>query len=412
MPLRLRRGSNTDRLTFTPLEGELIYATDTKILWIGDGTTIGGQRVTGVVPESISDLNDVDTTTNPPTFGEVLKWDGFAFVPGDDSFSESLDDLTDVDLSNSPTIGQTLQWDGVAFVPGDLSTISIFDLDDVFTVTTPDLNNVLMWNGVSFEPQKIQTIEGDDSAIMLDTRTNTFIGNFNGQVTGNLQGSIFSEDSSILVDGDTGIIYGDVDNLNIKTSSLTTESIVILDDSVSTTGSSGIFLGTNKTINDGDIFTIFNAHNNTNESGGVIYIRARGTVTNPQPANDNDIIGSQGFAAVTDTGLSISTRIEYLIDGPITSGIAPGKIVFSTLNTSGTYNNITLLDSNGITTLTDVVAKSIEGDLVGSVFADDSTILVDAVNGIIPGYISIQELKDLTAASATFEDFKTNIAAL
>jgi hypothetical protein len=45
MALQLRRGTNAERLQMTPLEGELIYTTDTKELFIGDGATIGGQTV-------------------------------------------------------------------------------------------------------------------------------------------------------------------------------------------------------------------------------------------------------------------------------------------------------------------------------------------------------------------------------
>ncbi len=52
------------------------------------------------------------------------------------------------------------------------------------------------------------------------------------------------------------------------------------------------------------------------------------------------------------------------------------------------------------------------GDVEGSVFADDSTLLVDGVNGIIPGYVSISALKSISAASTSFADFQTRIAAL
>ena len=51
-------------------------------------------------------------------------------------------------------------------------------------------------------------------------------------------------------------------------------------------------------------------------------------------------------------------------------------------------------------------------DVVGSVFGDDSTLLVDAVNSVIPGYVSLATLKSTVAASADFDDFKTRIAAL
>ena len=51
-------------------------------------------------------------------------------------------------------------------------------------------------------------------------------------------------------------------------------------------------------------------------------------------------------------------------------------------------------------------------DVVGSVFADDSTLLVDAVNGVIPGYIKLDTLKTTVAASTDFADFKSRIANL
>lgn len=54
----------------------------------------------------------------------------------------------------------------------------------------------------------------------------------------------------------------------------------------------------------------------------------------------------------------------------------------------------------------------LKADIQGSIFADDSTILVDAVNGTIPGYISLSTLQSTVAASADFDDFKNRIAAL
>ena len=51
-------------------------------------------------------------------------------------------------------------------------------------------------------------------------------------------------------------------------------------------------------------------------------------------------------------------------------------------------------------------------DIKGSVFADDSTLLVDAVNGVIPGYIKLDTLKTTLAASTDLADFKSRIANL
>ena len=47
MALRLRRGTDSERQLITPVEGELIYTTDTKLLYAGDGSTAGGTLVAG-----------------------------------------------------------------------------------------------------------------------------------------------------------------------------------------------------------------------------------------------------------------------------------------------------------------------------------------------------------------------------
>ena len=47
MALKLRKGTDAERLSITPASGELIYTTDTKQIFVGDGTTAGGVFVGG-----------------------------------------------------------------------------------------------------------------------------------------------------------------------------------------------------------------------------------------------------------------------------------------------------------------------------------------------------------------------------
>lgn len=47
MSLLIRRGLDSERLTITPAEGEFIYTTDNKELFIGDGVTVGGNPISG-----------------------------------------------------------------------------------------------------------------------------------------------------------------------------------------------------------------------------------------------------------------------------------------------------------------------------------------------------------------------------
>ena len=45
MIIKLRRGTSAERHLITPAEGELIYTTDTKALYVGDGSSAGGNIV-------------------------------------------------------------------------------------------------------------------------------------------------------------------------------------------------------------------------------------------------------------------------------------------------------------------------------------------------------------------------------
>jgi ABC-type sulfate transport system substrate-binding protein len=52
------------------------------------------------------------------------------------------------------------------------------------------------------------------------------------------------------------------------------------------------------------------------------------------------------------------------------------------------------------------------GDVIGSVFADDSTLIIDGITGEVVGYISINTLKEIVAQSTDFNDFKIRISNL
>lgn len=69
MALQLRRRTNAQRLGTIPLQAELVYTTDTKNLYVGDGITAGGNVVTGNTFANY-DLGDFNLT--PATFDADL----------------------------------------------------------------------------------------------------------------------------------------------------------------------------------------------------------------------------------------------------------------------------------------------------------------------------------------------------
>jgi hypothetical protein len=64
MALRLRRGLEALRSTITPAEGEIIYTTDSKRLYVGDGLTAGGNGVSAPVTSVNNRVGAVQLTSD------------------------------------------------------------------------------------------------------------------------------------------------------------------------------------------------------------------------------------------------------------------------------------------------------------------------------------------------------------
>ena len=60
MALQIRRGTEATRTSITPAQGELIYTTDEKKLFVGDGTTAGGVAITATTASIRAAISAVD----------------------------------------------------------------------------------------------------------------------------------------------------------------------------------------------------------------------------------------------------------------------------------------------------------------------------------------------------------------
>jgi hypothetical protein len=70
MAFKIRRGTDAERLTITPAEGELIYTTDTKKIYVGDGSTVGGIPSETPYPIALVDNRYIMTPINGVTIGD------------------------------------------------------------------------------------------------------------------------------------------------------------------------------------------------------------------------------------------------------------------------------------------------------------------------------------------------------
>jgi hypothetical protein len=116
------------------------------------------------VGSSIDSLLDVDTTTTPPTAGNVLSWNAVTskWEPASPSSGGSIDDLSDVDTTTvAPTQDQTLVWNpatsqwipadkGIGFTDLSVTTgtaanpsqITYDNTSGIFNYTPPDLTSL------------------------------------------------------------------------------------------------------------------------------------------------------------------------------------------------------------------------------------------------------------------------------
>ena len=244
MALRLRRGTDAERQIITPVEGELVYVTDTKELYIGDGTTVGGLRVTGEVADTLDGLSDVDAAL--PQDGDVLVYD--SLTSEWESVQLPLVDLPDVD-ADGISDGQVLAWNSSTqtFVPanneggggssfvgeligsvfGDDSTALVDAVNSKIVgdiqsgtgdfIGTVNANEFVSAFGTITDLTSVDIYATEISAdnMIADTFTGTLIGTITGNITGDLNGSVFGDDSSLLVDAVNNVLTGNIQTTNI-----------------------------------------------------------------------------------------------------------------------------------------------------------------------------------------------------
>ena len=239
MALRLRRGTNAERQLITPAQGELIYTTDTKALYIGDGATAGGIIVQGAGGGggSLNDLSDVNVGS--VTDGQVLTYStaNSQWQPqnGAGISLGAADGHTDISYGadNTAIWGDFLLHDGNQFVSQGFANnthkISIAGDDSTIMVNhaTGDLSghlvsgdvkggnliggDMLLANNEVFIDNSIRTANGlslkdDFGGVAYNSATKLFT----GDLSGNMQGDIYSQNMTKVFDHVTGQWLGDI----------------------------------------------------------------------------------------------------------------------------------------------------------------------------------------------------------
>ena len=198
MALQIRRGTDAERQLFIPLQGEIIFTTDTKKLYVGDGTTAGGIAVDtlggggatyGISAEVVSGGANLRLTGSDSSIDNVklaagsnvtisrTDADTITIAATGDGGAVQLNELTDVVITGTPSTGQVLKYDGTNWVNGTDNVggggggATVLDeLNDVVITGTPALDQVLIYDGTDWVNGAIPASPLDDlSNVNIDT---------------------------------------------------------------------------------------------------------------------------------------------------------------------------------------------------------------------------------------------------
>lgn len=395
MALRLRRGTDTQRQLITPAEGELIYTTDTKRLWIGDGTTQGGILANTGAVYGLDDLTDVDLTLAPQE-GDVLRYDGTEWIASPESspttpggsYYIDIEDSNGDPVLNSDTrvfLGSVRSADGVAIlvdannqrmyadffgdltgnVTGDVTGDVIGDLfGNVTGNVTGNISGFVTGN-----------VTGDVTGDVTGNLLGNVNGDVNGNVTGDLTGSVFSTYGATLVNGNTGEHFGVFKGVVVNDDSsvlldgpnrILSNSVVSVVDSVITTTLGSIIIdGTSGAVGPAVICQSpytdpglrVDSSSSSNNGPHITLNATTSNLVTTTPLTSGDSVGSVRFngLAVTPVGNisatlglinvkmvtesdGVSTAPEALMELTMPNGPNPATYKKATFSTSGVFN--------------------------------------------------------------------------
>ena len=356
MALQIRRGTNAERLTITPLQGELIFTTDTKNVYVGDGTTLGGVAIN-------TDLNseDVQDIVGPMFTGGTHTGVSFSYNDGNGTINAT---VTGGGGSGTVTTVSVASANGFAGTVANPTTTPAITLSTTAT-------GILKGNGTAISA----AVSGTDYQAPISLTTTgtsgaaTLVGNTLNipQYTGGGGGTPGGNDTEVQFN--SGGAFAGSSNLTFDGNDLTVGGSVIGDLSGNVTG---------------------------NVTGDVL-----GDLT-------GNIISSNTLLPILDT-----TAIVAEYTGNVTGNVISSNTLSAVVDTGGATTIFTGdLTGNVTGNLNGNVTGDVSGNVTGNLFGDVSatTVLTTNLSGGA-GDITVQSplLLQGSIDHATQIDFKKRI---
>jgi hypothetical protein len=416
--------SGADSITFS----------NTGILSVAPGLGITSATVSGVATVTNAGVRSLQSTTALPsgrttgaginingTTGDNLRVTntGVISISSGVGITVSLDAASgDVTITNSaPAVNAFAQ----VLVNGS-TTLAADAPSDILNITSVDgtitLTATVGTDTLNIAVNPVFDLRGsvfaDDSTVMVDAVSGTLRGIFIG--------SVFTDNSTQIIDGNTATVYGNIEATTLRTA----ESKIALGDSAGQTnqGDNTVAIGSAAGFTaqgDNAVAVGINSGNNTQGANAVAIGNNAGQTTQgvgavaigqyagltSQPAN-TIILNASGVAV---NGIALQTNSFYV--APIRTAANGTPLMYNSTTKEITYSNvleflgstISTSDSSGITV-------DVQTTFNTDVTVENDLNVTQRLRVQGSRVINITELQAIVSASADFAAFKTAIAAL
>jgi hypothetical protein len=383
MALQIRRGTNAERQQIIPLDGELLFTTDTKKLWVGDNVTQGGVEV-----DTLGSGADGNTTytisAETATGGVDLR------LTGSDASTDNVKLAAGANVTVSRTDANTIT---IAATGGGASNLD--DLGDVVITGTPTNGQVLKylngeWSNAE-EAIPVFSVVSDESPNLggsLNLNEFEILGTGNIDIVGDItisgilsNGDFSVTSNSVSVGASATLNFTDVYDINFtdeREESINEDRVNIEFNSTDLTRT----LRISRYSPTGDFHNKIIGITQGNSAAGNVYETSNGTILEPTALVPGDAItvnAALGYDGdVTEPSYVISSLIRQSVDvnGVVSPGAVPGRIELLTI-ADGSLNSTKglIVDSRGFVSINkgDNIATA-ELDVLGSVKASVSLI--------------------------------------
>lgn len=346
MPLQIRRGTTAQRLAITPLTGELIHDTTTGQLFVGNGSTLGGVVTTGITTEDAADAAASLFSTGSHS--------GITFAYND---TAGRIDATVTVAANGPFDG-----DLTGSVFSDNSTMLV-DGTGGRIVGPIDTNSVVISNTANSIGLDFRRYIGSVGSTTVTPNT-TILGelHFYGQAGGGdsaLGGEAAYIQASVNGTPSGGQVPGGID-FHVQQSNGVDNPIVRL-----LGGDRYIVLNEAVRHNSDEVATdgiqyMLRQHHSSVDANNFSFYRGRGTEASPQNIQNGDDIIDIAFGGWSGFSYGVGASISAVVDGAVSSGVVPTKLVIRTHNGSASAERITI-DKTGALLCTQSILTSAGG---------------------------------------------------